>query len=57
MTTGTCTYDRFETDVGEPRGVEHTGILGPRLVYTVYTGLHGRMTGFMTGFTDVLLSL
>ena len=23
-TTGTCTYDRFEDALGEPRGVEHT---------------------------------
>ena len=29
-TLGTCTYDRFEVNVGEPRGVEHSLISGSR---------------------------
>ena len=28
MTTGTCTYDRFDTLVGEPRGIEHSRYIG-----------------------------
>ena len=26
-TVGTCTYDRFEHQVGEPRGVEYRGVI------------------------------
>ena len=44
--------------VGEPRGVEHTGINQPGMVNLAglypFTGLHGRMTGFMTVFMTVL---
>ena len=57
--TGTCTYDRFETNVGEPRGVEHTGVL--RLIEAVrhveareaLVGARGRgLAVFSTCFTE-----
>ena len=39
-TAGTCTYDRFEDHVGEPRGVEHSHVPGPG-------------TGYIQLFTDI----
>ena len=35
-TTGTCTYDRFEGPVGEPRGMEHTPVSGSQGLNTLY---------------------
>ena len=58
MTTGTCTYDRFEHVQGEPRGPEHTRVSGSQA--GLYTGswftrpFDWVLTGF---FMTVLLSL
>ena len=35
-TPGTCTYDRFRTRVGEPRGIEHRPVSGSRPVKYSY---------------------
>ena len=52
VTTGTCTYDRFETHVGEPRGPEHTRILRVLTVFSTdlfYSVLHLIMTETVFG--------
>ena len=47
VTLGTCTYGRFETLVGEPRGLEYRGVLRVLTVFSTdwfYTVLHLIMT-------------
>ena len=39
VTTGTCTYDRFESPVGEPRGVEYTHVSGSRAGLYLCSGI------------------
>ena len=51
---GTCTYDRFEGPVGEPRGVGTQLYSGSQIQEatkgSVNTGLHGRLTAIRTRF-------
>ena len=57
VTTGTCTYDRFEDPVGEPRGLRtHPGLRVPGwfILYLGFTRPFAVVsTEFMTGFTEL----
>ena len=47
VTTGTCTYDRFDLGVGEPRGLEYRRVSGSHLTFSTdpfYDRLHLIMT-------------
>ena len=56
-TTGTCTYDRFKTRVGEPRGTEHTRVSGPQAGLYLGDWFTRPFDWFRTRLLDVLLSL